>query len=72
MINENMIHEAQRILHERCVYYQRAAGMTTNRGFKIRYSAMVSAYTSACDILRAAVQGDAEILKEFDYFGEDK
>lgn len=72
MINENLIYEAQRMLHERCVYYQRAGSLTTNRGFKIRYSAMVSAYSSACDILLAAVQGNTEILKEFDYFGEEK
>jgi len=72
MIDENLIYEAQRMLHERCVYYQRAMGMTTSKGFKIRYSAMISAYTSACDILLAAVQGNTEILKEFDYFGEEK
>lgn len=72
MIDENLIYEAQRMLHERCVYYQHAGSMTTNRGFKIRYSAMVSAYASACDILLAAVQGNVEILREFDYFGEEK
>lgn len=72
MIDENMIYEVQRMLHERCVYYKRAENMTTNRGFKIRYSAMVSAYSSACDILLAAVQGNVEMLKEFDYFGEKK
>lgn len=72
MLDENFIYEAQRMLHERCVYYQRAGNTTTNREFKIRYSAMVSAYTSAYDILLAAVQGNTEILKAFDYFGEDK
>lgn len=72
MIDENMIYEAQRLLHERCVYYQRAAGMTASKEFKIRYGAAASAYTSACDILLAAVRGNAEVLKEFDYFGEEK
>lgn len=72
MINENLIYEAQRMLHERCVYYQRAEGKTASKEFKIRYSAAASAYASACDILLAAVQGNTEILKEFDYYGEDK
>ena len=72
MIDENMIYEAQRMLHERCVYYHRAANQTTNKEFKIRYWAAVSAYSSACDILLAAVLGNAEALKEFDYYGEDE
>lgn len=72
MIDKNLIYEAQRMLHERCVYYQRAESKTASKEFKIRYGAAVSAYTSACDILLAAVQGDAELLKEFDYFKEDK
>lgn len=71
MIDENLIYEAQRMLHERCVYYQRAGSLTVQKPLKIRYSAMVSAYTSACDILLAAVRGDTEILKEFDYFGKE-
>ncbi len=72
MIDENLIYEAQRILHERCVYYQRVASKTTNKEFKIHHSFSAFAYKSACDILLAAVQGNAELLKEFDYFGEDK
>lgn len=72
MIDENLIHEAQRMLHERCVYYQRAESKTTNREFKICYGAMLSAYSSACDILLAAVQGNTEVLKQFDYYGEDE
>jgi len=73
MLDENLIYEAQRMLHERCMYYQRAASKTTDKEFKIRYGygAAASAYSSACDILLAAVQGNAELLKEFDYFRED-
>lgn len=70
MIDENMIYEAQRMLHERCVYYQRAMSKTSSKEFKIRYGAAVSAYSSACDILLAAVQGNKEILKEFDYYAD--
>lgn len=72
MIDENLIYEAQRMLHERCVYYQQAANKSTNKEFKIHCNFSAFAYSSACDILLAAVQGNAELLKEFDYFGEDK
>lgn len=72
MIDENLIYEAQRMLHERCMYYQLAENKTTNREFKICYGAMLSAYSSACDILLAAVQGNAEALRQFDYYGEDE
>ena len=71
MIDENLIYEAQRMLHERCVYYQRAGGKAASKEFKIRYSALTNAYASACDILLAAVQGNKEILKEFDYYASD-
>ena len=70
MLNEELIYEAQRMLHDRCVYYQQAASKTTSKEFKIRYSAAVSAYASACDILLAAVQGNEECLKEFDYYAD--
>ncbi len=72
MIDENMIYQAQHMLHERCMYYQRAAGKITDEEFKIHCKFAAFAYSSACDILLAAVLGDAELLKEFDYFKEDE
>jgi hypothetical protein len=72
MLNENLIYEAQRMLHERCVYYQRAAKKSTDKEFKIHCEFAAFAYSSACDILLAAVQGNAEILSQFDYFGEEE
>lgn len=72
MIDENMIYEAQRMLHERCVYYQRAASKNASKEFKTHCNFAAFAYESACDILLAAVQGNTEILKQFDYFGEEK
>lgn len=72
MIDENLIYEAQRMLHERCVYYQRAESKTASEEFKIKYGIAATAYSSACNILLAAVQGNAEALKEFDYYGEDE
>lgn len=70
MIDENMIYEAQRMLHERGMYYQHAANRATSKESKIRYTETASAYSSACDILAAAVLGSTEILKEFDYYKE--
>lgn len=68
MIDENMIYEAQRMLHERCMHYQYAANRATSKESKIRYAGKASAYSSACDILLAAVLGSEKILKEFDYY----
>lgn len=72
MIDENMIYEAQRMLHERCMYFQHAANRTPNKDFRIRYTAKASAYSAACDILSAAVLGSTEILKEFDCYRGDE
>lgn len=72
MIDENLIYEAQRMLHERCVYYQQTAKKSTDKEFKIHCEFSAFAYKSACDILLAAVQGNTEILRQFDYFGEDE
>ena len=72
MIDENLIYEAQRMLHERCVYYQQIANKCTDEEFKTHCGFAAFAYSSACDILLAAVQGNAELLKQFDYFGENK
>ena len=68
MIDENMIYEAQRMLHERCIYYQHASNRATNKESKIRFAGKASAYSSACDILLAAVLGSPKLLKEFDCY----
>ena len=74
MLNEELIYEAQRMLHERCVYFQqkeKKMEYTTEQGLYRMYSGMASAYKGACDILLAAVQGNEEILKEFDYYAAE-
>jgi len=73
MVDEELIYEAQRILHDRCVWWQKTsmelfAKSATEAGE--RSAARAGAYKSACDILLAAVRGDKEILKEFDYYDE--
>ena len=73
MINEEAIHEAQRMLHERCVFYtEKAKRLECSAGnYAARSDAIsrASAYSAACDILLAAVLNDRILLKEFDYYG---
>ena len=76
MLNEELIHEAQRMLHERCVFYQEKAKRLNNKmdisSLHARADAIsrASAYSSACDILLAAVLNDEILLKEFDYYAD--
>lgn len=75
MVDEELIYEAQRILHNRCVWWEKACRELFIKGETeagARSAARAGAYKSACDILLAAVRGDKEILKEFDYYEEDE
>lgn len=73
MINEELIHEVQRMLHERCIFYQEKAKRLDGKADALfaRADALsrASAYSSACDILLAAVINDEILLREFDYYG---
>lgn len=74
MIDESLIYEAQRILNNRCVWWQDSCKKLFAKGEKEvgMWSAIrANAYQAACDILLAAVQGNEEILKEFDYYEVD-
>ena len=71
MINEELIWEAERMLHQRCLYYKKREKQC--RDAHTDYSqvaAVANAYASACDILTAAVENNKEILKEFDYYAD--
>ena len=74
MLNEELIHEAQRMLHERCVFYTEKAKRLDGKpgAYAARSDAIsrASAYSSACDILLAAVLNDKILLKEFDYYAD--
>jgi len=73
MINENLIYDAQSILHHRHQYWEKACRELFIKGETeagARSAARANAYKSACDILLAAVRGDKEILKEFDYYAD--
>lgn len=72
MIDENLIYEAQRMLHERWKYYNEQSKKAKTEEFKAMFAGKAGAYVSACDILLAAVQGNKEILREFDCYREGK
>lgn len=59
-MREDLIWEAQRMLHERWLYH------TIHRNYEA-----ASSYKSACDILLAAVRNDEEILRQFDYYHDE-
>ena len=64
-MNEKLIYEVLRMLNER----RRFWSDNLDRANAV-YTAM--AYDSACDMLRAAIDGREDILREFDYYGEDE
>ena len=73
-MNEELIYQAQRMLHDRVMWWQGKAKRAKASGCSetaIDARARADAYRSACDILLAAVQGNEEVLKEFDYYAPD-
>ena len=74
MIDEELIYEAQRLLHVRCVWWESNCKKLFAKGETeagTQSAIRANAYQSACDILLAAVQGNKEMLKEFDYYEVD-
>lgn len=73
MLNEKLIYEAQRMLHERYAYFHKQEQQSESDSKKTYYymvSSMADAYKAACDILSAVMEENEEILKSFDYYGE--
>lgn len=73
MVDEELIYEAQRILNDRCVWWQNNCRKLFAKGETeagTRSVIRANAYQSACDILLAAVQRNKEVLKEFDYYAD--
>ena len=74
MLNEELIYEAQRMLHNRHMYWKKKElRCVLDRSYNTADDARAraDAYKSACDILLAAVQGNEEVLKEFDYYAAE-
>ena len=74
MVDEELIYKAQRVLHNRCLWWQNNCNKLFANGeieAGTRSAIRANAYQSAYDILLAAMQGDKEILKEFDYYDDE-
>ena len=69
-MREELIWEVQRMLRQRCMYFQKREKWETDEKLKRIFAGQASAYKSACDILLAGVLGEEEILKEFDYYAD--
>lgn len=70
-MKEELIWEVERMFHERFMYFVKKSNTPgASEDTIIDAHARARAYKSACDMLVAAVLGNEEILKEFDYYGE--
>lgn len=63
-MNEELIRDCLRMLRQRSKYWSK-------HGPTVQEFTMSCAYANAADILEYAINGDAETLANFDYYGED-
>ena len=74
-MNENLLMEVVRMYDEREQYFETEHKNALNRGDYRAASMMLGkslAYDSAREMLMAALTDNVEILRQFDYFGEDE
>lgn len=74
-MNEELLMEVVRMLNEREQYFDTEHKNALNRGDYRAASMMLGkslAYDSAREMLMAALSGNTEILREFDYFGKEE
>lgn len=75
MNTENLLMEVVRILREREDYFETEHKNALNRGDYRAASMMLGkslAYDSAREMLMAALTGNEEILRQYDYFGKEE
>lgn len=70
-MNDKLIFRALRMLRKRADYWHKRGRKSTSAAVAAHAHTRASAYESACDILRYAIIGDEEALKEFDYYDLD-
>lgn len=73
-MNEKLLNEVVRMLHEREVYYDKAWVRQAGVGLEIAAASMLGksdAYYSARQILMAALSGDVDALRQYDYYGDE-
>ena len=75
MTTEELLMDVVRMLSEREQYFDTEHKNALNRGDYRAASMMLGkslAYDSAREMLMAALSGNTEILREFDYFGKEE
>ena len=75
MTTEELLMEVVRMYNEREQYFETEHKNALNRGDYRAASMMLGkslAYDSAREMLMAALSNNEEILREYDYFGEDE
>ena len=73
-MNEELLMDAVRMLHEREVYFDKAWVRQAGAGLEIAAASMLGksdAYYSARQILMAALAGDVDALRQYDYYGDE-
>jgi len=70
-MDEQLIRDCLRMLQDRKNYYQNTIKNGKSLNLDVDY-AVAGAYSSAATMLEYALQGNKEILSQFDYYGEEK
>lgn len=71
-MDEQLIQDCVRMYREREKYYRAEWRKRSKDGLKVTdFLIMADAYTNAAMMLEYALQGNVEILRQYDYFGEE-
>ena len=68
MVDEKIMKELMRMLHERRDWYYKQAANSKVLDFKQRWSDIATVYDSCCWMLNYALHGDTDALAQYDYF----
>lgn len=71
MIDEKIMKELMRMLHDRRDWYYKCARDSKILDFKRQWSDIAIAYDSCCWMLDYALHGDWEALRQYDYFEKE-
>lgn len=71
-MNEQLMRDCLRMYRERASFYKKIWLDNYNHGFNnVECLGKSDAYNNAAMMLEYALQDNAEILRQYDYFGED-
>jgi len=71
-MDEQLVRDCLQMYRERENYYRAEWCKRSKDGLKVTdFLVMADAYSNAAMMLEYALQGNAEVLRQYDYFGED-